>query len=349
MQRSLSARILDAVTHPLESVWPLVVNEFDRACGRAREATRRETVNELTQVARRLKNYQSQGDWADAILDGAIRFTTQAALFVVESGSKLRLVGQRKLDVPGDLTLEAASAPAFADAIASREAVIALRTPEEVSESLAPSAVTEVVVHPAEAAEPGSAGALGTAAEPAVTIVSAPADSEDDPVETPERCFLVPLLHRTRVVAVLFAGGGETADLNAIELIATIGAAVTGQGGTKPELVAIEASAAPKPKSLPAWADLAGADRNLHIRAQRFARVRVAEMQLYKPSLCQQGTEREDLYLYLKQEIETARDTFRSQFMTISSMVDYLHLELVSALAHGDEFRLGADYPGPLA
>jgi hypothetical protein len=30
------------------------------------------------------------------------------------------------------------------------------------------------------------------------------------------------------------------------------------------------------------------------------------------------------------------------------SMLDYLHLELVNALADGDEVRLGDEYPGPL-
>jgi hypothetical protein len=51
----------------------------------------------------------------------------------------------------------------------------------------------------------------------------------------------------------------------------------------------------------------------------------------------------------LKKEIDAARETFRNQFMGDRSMVDYLHLELVSAAAEGDEAKLGADYPGPLA
>ncbi len=89
-------------------------------------------------------------------------------------------------------------------------------------------------------------------------------------------------------------------------------------------------------------------ERSLHIRAQRFARTKVAEMQLYKPELCQKGNDSQDVYLYLKHEIDSAREGFRSQFMTIPTMVDYLHLELVSSLVHGDEFLLGADYPGQM-
>lgn len=34
--------------------------------------------------------------------------------------------------------------------------------------------------------------------------------------------------------------------------------------------------------------------------------------------------------------------------MTISSMVDYLQLELVRMAAESDELKLGADYPGRL-
>lgn len=304
------------MSHPLESIWPLVIREFDNACELSKATSRRETVTELNQAARRLMNYQTQADWVDAILDGAAAFAGQAALFSVESGTRLHLQGCRRLDSPDDLSFEAATAPAFAAAIESKEAVIALRTAEEVSEALA--------------ALPSSL-----------------------PHETPQRCYLVPLANRSRVVAVLFAAGEET-DLDAVELIATVASAVLEQHGKRPDLVAIESgadgtpAAAEKGKTLPAWADLADAERNLHIRAQRFARVRVAEMQLYKADLCHKGIERQDLYLYLKPEIEAAREAYRTQFMTTPSMVDYLHLELVATLAHGDELLLGADYPGQM-
>jgi hypothetical protein len=109
-----------------------------------------------------------------------------------------------------------------------------------------------------------------------------------------------------------------------------------------------EASGTRAKPSLPSWSDLDEAQRSLHIRAQRFARTKVAEMQLYKPELCQKGNDRQDVYLYLKQEIDSAREGFRTQFMTIPTMVDYLHLELVSSLVHSDEFLLGADYPGQM-
>ncbi len=101
-------------------------------------------------------------------------------------------------------------------------------------------------------------------------------------------------------------------------------------------------------KRLPSWADLAEEQRLLHIRAQRFSRVTMAELQLARPEACRAGYEQANLYLFLKNEIDRARETFRTQFLTIPSMVDYLHLELVQTAAEGDEKRLGADYPGQL-
>ena len=71
-------------------------------------------------------------------------------------------------------------------------------------------------------------------------------------------------------------------------------------------------------------------------------------MQLARPEACRAGREQRDLYLLLKSEIEQARETYRKQFMTIPSMVDYLHLALVQTPAEGDEVKLGAEYPGPL-
>jgi hypothetical protein len=86
----------------------------------------------------------------------------------------------------------------------------------------------------------------------------------------------------------------------------------------------------------------------LHVRAQRFARVKVAEMQLSRPDACRAGRQQSNLYVFLRREIDQARDTYRKQFMTIPSMVDYLHLELVRTAAGGDGQKLGADYPGQL-
>jgi|SRR5271165_5497146 len=296
--------------HPLDSVWQSCVREFDLACQNASRASRTETTNELNQIVRRLKNGENESELVDAVLDGSALFAAEVAWFTLDDGC-LRARGSRRLDLPLDLVLPLSSAAAFANAIESKDTIVTMRTPLEVSETL----------------------------------------SSDD---LPRRAFLIPILNRARIAAVLFASADDHTDLNGLELLAAVSSAmlerVRGRAGLdrnasteNPQTAGTRAN-----PSLPSWSDLEEAQRNLHIRAQRFARTKVAEMQLYKPELCQKGTDRQDLYLYLKQEIDSAREGFRTQFMTIPTMVDYLHLELVSSLLRGDEFLLGADYPGQM-
>jgi hypothetical protein len=101
-------------------------------------------------------------------------------------------------------------------------------------------------------------------------------------------------------------------------------------------------------RRLPIWADMPAEQRTLHSQASRFARVAVAEMQLLKPAACRTARVKGDLYVLLGKEIDKTRETFRKQFMTIPSMTDYFHEELVGSLLGGDATKLGADYPGEL-
>ncbi len=296
--------------HPLEPVWQSCVREFDLACQKASRISRTETTNELNQIVRRLKNSESEPELVDALLDGLALFAAQAAVCALEAGT-LRALGGRRIDLQPDLVLPLASVAAFANAIESKDTVVTMRTPAEVSEAL-------------------SSG------------------------DQPRRAFLIPILNRNRVAAVVFASADDRTDLNGLELLSAFSSAmlerIRRKAGSDQNAQdeTLETSAIRAKPSLPSWSELDDAQRSLHIRAQRFARTKVAEMQLYKPELCQKGTDGQDVYLYLKQEIDSARDSFRTQFMTIPTMVDYLHLELVSSLVHGDEFLLGADYPGQM-
>jgi hypothetical protein len=296
--------------HPLDSVWQSCVREFDLAYQKASRAARTETTNELNQIVRRLKNSESESELVDAVLDGTALFAAQVALFSLDAGN-LRVLGARRIDLPPDLVLPLASVAAFANSVESKDTVVTMRTPAEVSETL-------------------STG------------------------DKPQRAFLMPTLNRNRVAAVLFASADDHTDLNGLELLSAFSSAMLERIRRKAAVSQNaqgedpEASGTRAKLSLPSWSDLDEAQRSLHIRAQRFARTKVAEMQLYKPELCQKGNDRQDVYLYLKQEIDSAREGFRTQFMTIPTMVDYLHLELVSSLVHGDEFLLGADYPGQM-
>jgi hypothetical protein len=296
--------------HALDQAWEIIRREFDSSCAQAARAARYQLTNELNQLLRRFRHYQNEADWIAALLDGAARFAQHAAIFSLHNDT-LRLRAQSNLDLPDELVFELKSAPAFASAVETRDPVIALRTASEVTKHLA--------------------GA-----------------------ESTERCHLVPILNGARTVAILFVADQDYMDVNALELIAGVASAVlerSSNAGLHSRIAGMikpEAAPVPPKPALPSWTELSEAQRALHIQAQRFSRVAVAEMQLAKPQACRAGREQNNLYLFLKPEIDKARESYRQRFMTIPSMVDYLHLELVNTAAEGDEMKLGAEYPGQL-
>ena len=79
------------------------------------------------------------------------------------------------------------------------------------------------------------------------------------------------------------------------------------------------------------------------------ARVRIAEMRLYNEADLRNGVLSADIYGALRPVIDTARHQFLHEFLAKSpTMVDYLHLEILSSLAHDDDRLLGHNYPGPM-
>jgi hypothetical protein len=296
----------------LESAWRQITREFETAQAEAAESGRARVTGELNQVARRLRQYQRESDWCDAVLDGSAHFTSEAALFAVEREA-LTLRGTRNLALPSDLRLSLGEAKAFHGALDAGEPSIVLCTKDEVSEAIAR----------------------------AVSV---------------NRAFVVPIANETRKVALLFAVAGQKADTNALELIAQIASSALRRAPQSASTVQIAAPPAQEPvaalpsrNNIPDWAGIPETEKLLHVRARRLARAKVAEMQLYRPEACRAGRIQANLYLFLKQEIDAARSVFRSQFMSTTSMIDYLHLELLGQLAENDETILGADYPGQMA
>jgi hypothetical protein len=296
--------------HVLDPVWDTMKRQFEAARSESAQAARSQITNELNQLLRRLRQYRTEGEWSSAILDSASQFVHQVALFTFQDGD-LYLRGQQNLNLAEDLSFSPATAAAFQTVISSKDTVVALRTPAEVGESL----------------------------------------SSPDPQG---RAHIVPILNGPRVVALLFAANQDYLDVNAIELIAGLASIVLERQSNNllHTQIATQPAAAPHTRAsnslLPSWGDLNQDQRLLHVRAQCFARVKVAEMQLSRPDACHAGRRQGDLYLLLRQDIDKARDTYRKQFMTIPSMVDYLHIELVRTAAEGNEEKLGADYPGQL-
>src|SRR5689334_4669710 len=190
----------------------------------------------------------------------------------------------------------------------------------------------------AEAAESGDPVATVTApAEVSTELMVFAGHAEDG------RAFVYPLVVRGRTLALLYGWG--SVESSALELLAQLAAAVWAVLPAPADLVRI----APGPAdATTAWDKLSAEEQRLHLRAQRFARVQVAEMRLFETDAVQSGRAQNDLYDALRSRIDTARESFRRTFfVSCPSMVDYLHLELLRTLAHDDPDTLGKDYPGP--
>ena len=140
--------------------------------------------------------------------------------------------------------------------------------------------------------------------------------------------------------ALLCAWGAV--EMAALELVAQVASPVWTATAAPPENPASDAARR--------WEDLSDEERRIHLRAQRFARVKAAEIRLFEADAVQLGRARRNLYAAMKDAIDRARAEFQATFFgATATMVDYLHLELVRTLANDDPQLMGRDYPGPLA
>lgn len=196
-----------------------------------------------------------------------------------------------------------------------------------------------------------SAAALGEAVESGepVTAVSSAAEISGALIRVTGqpadgRAFVYPIVVRGRVPALVYAWGRVQGSV--LELLTELAAAVWAALPAPSELVKLPAA---QPAAPTTWEKLAPEEQQVHLRAQRYARVQVAEMRLFETDAVQSGRVRRDLYGALRTRIDAARDSFRQSFFTTCpSMVDYLHLEMVRTLANDDPEVLGKEYPGPM-
>ena len=88
-------------------------------------------------------------------------------------------------------------------------------------------------------------------------------------------------------------------------------------------------------------------ERDVHIRAQRFARLLVDEIKLYNQSKVAEGRAGRDLYERLKEDIEKSRASYNKRYgSSPAAAADYFNKELVRTLADNDVSLLGAGFPG---
>ena len=289
------------------------------------QAAERALAQHLNQAVRRLRQADAFSEIAAILCDASASFANAGAVFRISentvAGERLRGAAGPAADRFAAIRFATSEAAAFAGAIDSREPLVALCSPAEVS-----PAVIEAVPH-------------------------APGD----------KAHLFPLTVDQTTVGMLYATGAV--DSAALELLAQATAAVleARQRPTRPDLpsthpglsadlVTIQPASGAPASPTPDWDDLSPADRRLHLQAQRFARVKVAEMRLYRPDAVKAGRAQQDLYTALQDNIDEGRQSFRQTFLAASpTMVDYFHLELVRTLAHDNPAWLGGQYPGRLA
>lgn len=184
--------------------------------------------------------------------------------------------------------------------------------------------------------------AAATATEVSAALVERLGHSPD------ARAHIHPIVVNDGVPALLYAWGDVQGA--AVELVAQVAAAGWAAWQPRPPVVELLSIApAPAAKAASSWQSLAPGEQQVHLRAQRFARVQAAEMRLQEGAAVQAGRSRRNLYETLRGPIDGARERFRKDFFASSpSMVDYLHLELVHTLANDNAEFLGKDYPGPM-
>jgi len=124
-----------------------------------------------------------------------------------------------------------------------------------------------------------------------------------------------------------------------------------------PERAAAVAASAP-PQAAPAASrsaiavatpesDWTPEERDLHLRAQRFARLLVDEIKLYNQAKVAEGRAARDLYDRLKEDIDKSRASYHKRYgSTPAASADYFTKELVRILADNDASLLGANFPG---
>ena len=88
-------------------------------------------------------------------------------------------------------------------------------------------------------------------------------------------------------------------------------------------------------------------EREVHLRAQRFARLLVDEIKLYNQAKVAEGRAGRDLYDRLKEDIDKSRASYHKRYgSTPAASADYFTKELVRILADNDASLLGANFPG---
>jgi hypothetical protein len=315
--------------------------EFELAPGEWGAAEGEGQIQALREAVDALARHESQREILTALMDAAAAFYPRAAVFVVKEGTLSGWAGLGFLGEGGFVseTVPRVSLPAGEDHLLGR----ALR-----SRALQRT---------------GSEG-------PGERIIAALGRVR------PREACAVPVLVRTRPVAVLYGDTGSTADAGrplSFEIVARVAglamerlAAHTRRPGrpgeapppgpaphsaraggviTPPEEAEVRALIADLdafPRRPAADDGLSDEERRRQSDARRFAHLLVSELLLYNEEAVLQGRRHRDLYARLSKEIERIRQAYRARFPSRTGGRDHFEEELVRLLAEGNSALMGA-------
>lgn len=169
--------------------------------------------------------------------------------------------------------------------------------------------------------------------------------------------WILPLLVRDRVVAILFADAGHDGSVsleelqllvrstgNWLEIVATRKASPIESApqptATQAEALAVTPSRSATPPTM------SPADEELHRKAQRFAKLLVDEIKLYNQAKVTEGRAHRDLYSRLRDDIEKSKATYDKRYAsTVAASANYFQAEVVRILAENDLSLMGSDFP----
>jgi hypothetical protein len=289
--------------------------QFESEVAESRTLAARQTAESLNQVLRRLRQAPAEAQTLQAIADGTAAWSQHLVVLAVESNQFRLVAGRAVSGLRADFAVSTDGAPALAACAESKDPVTVLCSESEFGPALAEALAANA------------------------------------------KAWLFPVVVRQQTALILLASGEVSAA--ALELIAeAAGLRLESQRApTLPlnPLVSGSTVSAPDPGSSAArtpraWEDLSQDEQSQHLLAQRVARVRVAQMRLADPAGLERAVFSGNIYSAFRAAIDQAREDFLHQHLAkTTTMVDYLHLEILRSLAHDDERLLGADYPGPMA
>ena len=335
--------MLDELSSSLDSLFEAEKTRSAAESIAAMERVRIATAESLNQILRRVRQADSEQAVFQLLIE-ATSFSAESAVVLaierhqsIEDGlarnSTARIVASRGIHFENEAVFEISGAAAIVTALETKDLVSAIASPQEISDML-----------------------------------SSALDARESKV------YLFPLTARQQVIAMLLAAGSvvpTTVELicgaASLKLEAIAAESVAKQMPVLQPLAASEAlhstpfrvlapslpgGTSPEPHSLPerrTWRDLSAEEQKLHLQAQRVARVKVAEMRIFHPGELRTGVSSGSIYAALQEQIDRARTDYRTAFVSKSStMVDYLHLEMLRSLANDDDRLLGEHYPGPM-